>query len=194
MKTALLLISYQNDFFPNGRMALEKSLEAASRAQEALQLFRVNKLPIIHLQHMSTRPDDIHFLPCTRGVDFYPNLRPLKNETIIRKHYPNCFRDTTLKNFLKKNKIEHLILCGMMTHLSVDATVRAAYDLGFGCTVLQDACATKSLEFNGTTISSDTVQNAFLAALQPLYAEVITTRELLTRTSRRQSQPVAIPA
>jgi len=180
MKTALILISIQNDFFPTGKMPLDKIIEAASKAQEALQLFRVNKLPIIHLQHMSTRPNDKHFLPCTRGVDFYPTLRPLKNETVIRKHYPNGFRDSMLNNHLKKNGIEHLIVAGMMTHLSVDATVRAGYDLGYNCTVLQDACATKQLEFNQSVIPAEIVQRAFLAALQPLYADVIQTRELYT--------------
>lgn len=189
-KTALVLISFQNDFFPNGRMALEKAVEAASKAQEALQLFRVNKLSIVHVQHMSTRPDDKHFLPCTRGVDFYPTLHPLKNEAVIRKHYPNAFRDSMLKNYLKKNDIENLIIAGMMTHLSVDATVRAAYDFGLTCTVLQDACATKNLEFNQSIIPAETVQRAFLAALSPLYADVIQTRELYSM----YRSMVAVPA
>ncbi len=188
MATALLLISYQNDYFPHGRMPLEKSLEAAQKAQDALELFRSVNAPVIHIQHVSTRPDATHFLPCTRGVEYYNTLRPIKNETSIRKHYPNSFRDTTLASHLAKRGIKHLVIAGMMTHLSVDATVRAAYDHGISCVVLQDACATKSLEFAGTLIPAQTVHQTFMAALQPLYARVITTRDLLQSASRQEKQ------
>ena len=179
MSTALLLIDIQNDYFPNGRLPLEKSTEACQKAQEVLQACRAKQMPIIYVQHISTRPDAVHFLPCTKGVEFHPNIQPTKNETIIKKHYPNSFKDTNLLNHLAKNNIKNLIIAGMMTHLCVDATVRAAYDLGFNCTVLSDACATKNLEFNNMLIPAQTVHNAFLAALQPLYSDVITVKELL---------------
>lgn len=179
MNTALVLIEFQNDYFQHGRMPLEKSTEACQKAQEALQFCRAKQLPIIHAQHVSTRPDAVHFLPCTKGVEIHPFVQPLKNETVIKKHYPNSFKDTGLLNHLTKNNINHLIIAGMMTHLAVDATVRAAYDLGLSCTVLQDACATKNLEFNNNMIPAQTVQNAFLAAIQPMYANVISVRELL---------------
>ncbi|MEO8401477.1 MAG: cysteine hydrolase family protein [Gammaproteobacteria bacterium] len=179
MNTALLLIEFQNDYFPNGRMPLEKSVETCQKAQEALQMYRAKQLPVIHVQQISTRPDAVFFLPCTKGVEFHSSVQPLRNETIVKKHYPNSFKDTTLLNHLIKNQINHLIIAGMMTHLCVDATVRAAYDLGFGCTVLHDACATKNLEFNNMIIPAQSVHNAFLAALQPLYGNVISVKELL---------------
>ncbi len=183
MNTALLLIEYQNDYFPNGRMPLERSVEVCQKAQEALQIYRAKQLPVIHIQHISTRPDAVHFLPCTKGVEFYPAVQPLRNETIIKKHYPNSFKDTGLLNHLIKNNINHLIIAGMMTHLAIDATVRAAYDSGFSCTVLYDACATKNLEFNNMIIPAQSVHNAFLAAIQPLYGNVISVKDLLQTVS-----------
>jgi nicotinamidase-related amidase len=185
MNTALLLIEYQNDYFLNGRMPLEKSSEACQKAQEALQVYRAKQLPVIHMQHISTRPDAIHFLPCTKGVEFHSSVQPLRNETVIKKHYPNSFKDTALLNYLNKNNIHHLIIAGMMTHLAIDATVRAAYDAGFSCTVLHDACTTKNLEFNNMIIPAQSVHNAFLAALQPLYANVVSVKELLQSVSGR---------
>lgn len=185
MNTALLLIDIQNDYFPNGRMLLDKSLEACQKAVEALHVYRSKQLPVIHVQHVSTRPDAVHFLPCTKGVEFHPDVAPAKNETIIKKHYPNSFKDTNLLNHLSKNHINHLVIAGMMTHMCIDATVRAAYDLGFSCTVLHDACATKNLEFNSMVIPAQSVHNAFLAALQPLYARVISTKEYLQVTGTR---------
>lgn len=73
----------------------------------------------------------------------------------------------------------------MMTHLAIDATVRAAYDLGFSCTVLYDACATRQLEFNNAIISEQNVQSAFLAALQPTYATVLSTDDYLQKVGAR---------
>lgn len=187
MNTALLLIEFQNDYFPNGRMPLEKSMETSQKAQEALQIYRAKQMPVIHVQHISTRPDAVHFLPCTKGIEFHANVQPLRSETIIKKHYPNSFKDTGLLNHLIKNQINHLIIAGMMTHLCVDATVRAAYDLGFGCTVLHDACTTKNLEFNNMIIQAQSVHHAFLAALQPLYANVISVKEFLQNITNRSS-------
>jgi nicotinamidase-related amidase len=187
MNTALLLIDIQNDYFPNGRMPLEKSNEASQRAKEALQVYRANKLPVMHIQHISTRPDAVHFLPCTKGVEFHEDVTPLKNEIIIKKHYPNSFKDTGLLNQLNKLKINHLTIVGMMTHMCIDATVRAAYDLGFSCTVLHDACATKNLEFNSMIIPAQTLHNAFLGALQSTYASVINTKEFVQMIGAKNS-------
>ena len=185
MNTALLLLEIQNDYFPNGRIPLEKSQEACARAQAVLLAFREKKLPVIHVQHISTHPDATYMLPCTKGADFYPIVQPVKGEMIIKKHYPNSFKDTQLLNHLIKNQINHLLICGMMTHSTVDATVRAAHDLGFSCTVLHDACAARQLEFNQTTISAQQVHYAFLAAFQPSYATVMSSADYLQKTGVR---------
>jgi len=185
MKTALVLIDIQNDYFPNGRMPLEKSNETCQKAQEILQACRSNDIPTIHIKHVSTRPDALHFLPCTKGVEFHPDVQPTKTETVIKKHYPNSFKDTNLLNHLIKHKIKHLVIVGMMTHMCIDATVRAAYDLGFSCTVIHDACTTKNLEFNSMVIPAQTVHNAFLAAIQPLYARVLSVKEYLHLTTAK---------
>lgn len=189
MNTALLIVEVQNDYFPNGRIPLERSLEAAAKIETALHSFREKKKPVIHVQHISTHPDASYFLPCTKGAEFHSTVHPLKSEAIIKKHYPNSFKDTNLLNHLIKNQINHLVICGMMTHLSIDATVRAAYDLGFTCTVLADACAARQLEFNHAAISEQNVSNAFLAAFQPSYANVFNTSDYLQKTSARLAVP-----
>ncbi|HEX4045800.1 MAG TPA: cysteine hydrolase family protein [Gammaproteobacteria bacterium] len=185
MTSALLLLEIQNDYFPNGRVPLEKSLEAASKAQSVLQAYRNNKLPIIHVQHISTHPNASYLLPCTKGAESHSQVLPLKHETIIKKHYPNAFKDTALLNHLIKNQISHLIISGMMTQDTVDATVRAAYDLGFTCTVLHDACAARQLVFNQVVIPTQSVHNAFLAALHPAYATVMSTEDFLQKVGTR---------
>ncbi len=185
MNTALLLIEIQNDYFPGGRIPLEKSLEVSAKTQTVLNAYREKKFPVIHIPHISTHPNANSLLPCTKGAEIYAEMTPLKNETVIKKHYPNSFKDTTLLNHLIKNQINHLVICGMMTHLAIDATVRAAYDLGFSITVLHDACATRQLEFNHTTVPAQTVHLAFLAALQPTYAAILSTEDFLQKIGAR---------
>jgi nicotinamidase-related amidase len=192
MNTALLLLEIQNDYFLNGRIPLERSLEVSEKAKMVLHAYREKKLPVIHVQHISTQPDAAYLLPCTKGADFHPAVQPTKGEMIIKKHYPNSFKDTGLLNHLIKNQINHLVICGMMTHLAVDSTVRAAHDLGFSCTVLHNACASRPLEFNHSLISEPNVHSAFIAALQSGYATILSAEELLQKSG--SSPRLAMPA
>jgi nicotinamidase-related amidase len=61
-----------------------------------------------------------------------------------------------------------------MSHMCIDATTRAAFDFGFKCVVIHDACATRDLEFEGQTIAADQVHASFMAALGSAYATVLT--------------------
>lgn len=184
MKTALLIIDIQNDYFAGGRMELDGSLEASLRTKEILTLFRAQALPVIHIRHIAERPDATFFLPGSYGSEIHENVRPLAGEPVITKHFPNSFRETGLLPLLTGKGIERLVICGMMTHMCVDATVRAAFDQGFACTVIHDACATRALMFNGVESPAPHTHAAFLAALGAVYARVISSAELVIELSR----------
>ena len=181
MNVALIIIDIQNDYFEKGAMTLVNSDKASLNARQILEKFRKDKLPIIHIQHIAIRPTATYFLPNTFGVDIHNHVKPLEHEKIIIKHYPNSFRDTELLDYLKTDNIRELVICGMMTHMCVDATVRAAKDFGFNITLISDACATKDLEINGQIVKSDNVQNSFLAAIEYFYGSIKTTQEYLNK-------------
>jgi len=179
MRTALLLIDIQKDYFPGGRMELAGSTEAAGAAARLLTAFRKAMWQVYHVQHISVQPAATFFLPGTVGIEIHTSVTHLPGEPVITKHYPNGFRDTDLLERLKADGITQLLVCGMMTHMCVDATVRAAFDLGFTCTIAQDACATRDLTFNGELIPALQVHGSFLAALGAVYANVRTTDAIL---------------
>jgi len=181
MKTALLLIDIQNDYFPGGRMELEGSLQASLHAKDILDVGRAVGIPVFHIQHVSMQKGATFFLPDTEGVLIHENVKPLPEERVIQKHYPNSFRDTSLFDELKKSGIDRLIICGMMTQMCVDATVRAAFDYGFSCVVVHDACAARSLSFGADTIPAAHVQGAFMAALGSVYARVIAAGDIIQK-------------
>lgn len=178
-QSALILIDIQNDYFEGGANPLVGSLEASLKAKQVLNHFREIKSWVVHVQHLSTRPGSTFFIPDTNGAAIQSNVAPLKTETVITKHFPNSFRETGLLEYLKSNSITHLVIAGMMTHMCLDATVRAAKDYGFECTVVSDACATKDLTIQGNHVASQDVNHAFLAALNYYYATVITATEVV---------------
>ena len=183
MKTALLIIDIQNDYFPGGKMELVGSIQAASAAARLLGEFRKQKLSVYHIQHISIQPGASFFLPDTFGAGIHESVRPLSTEQVITKHFPNSFRATDLLERLKADGVGSLLICGMMSHMCVDATVRAAFDLEFSCILTHDACATRELTFNGTTVTAAQVHASYMAALGAVYAQVMSTDEILQNMS-----------
>ena len=147
MKTALLLVDIQKEYFPCGAMPLEGATEAACQARKLLACFRYNHLPAIFIQHVSLDLEATSFRSGSPGVGLYSSIRPLPGEAVVRKRHPNSFRETNLLELLRTDEISRLVICGMMTHMCIDATTRAACDYGFECIVAADACATLDLAF-----------------------------------------------
>jgi nicotinamidase-related amidase len=172
MTQALLLIDLQNDYFPGGAMELVGSPEAGIQAGILLQVFRRAARPIVHIQHLATRPGATFFLPGTQGAQIHPGAAPRPDETVFQKHFPNSFRETPLESHLRGLGITRLVIAGMMTHMCIDTTVRAAFDLGFPCQLAGDACATRDLTWQGLRVPAAQVQAAFLAALDGTFTTV----------------------
>jgi len=163
--TALIIIDIQNDYFPEGVLTLDGVEIAAQKASELLKIFREQKLPIVHIQHENTMPEMGFMLPGSFGQKINDSVKPKKLEACFTKHYPNAFWQTELEVYLNKLNIQHLVIVGMMTHMCVSSTARAAMERGFLTTVIQDACATRSIEFDGSVISGKTVHKTALAEL-----------------------------
>ncbi|MGV3503582.1 MAG: cysteine hydrolase family protein [Adhaeribacter sp.] len=179
MSKALIVIDIQNDYFENGAMELVGALQASEKAKQVLAKFREENLPVIHVQHFGVSPDATFFLPETKGAEIHENVKPENGEKLVVKYYPNSFKETDLLEYLKSLHVTELVFTGMMTHMCMDATVRAARDYGFECTVIGDACATRDLEVNGTQVKAADVQTAFLGALTFFYATIRNTEEYL---------------
>jgi nicotinamidase-related amidase len=177
MNIALILVDIQQDYFPQGRMELAGSIEASREAKRLLTYFRSKNLPIVHVQHVSTKKGATFFLPGTEGINFHENVSPISGETIIEKHFPNSFRETNLNEYLEAKGVGELVICGMMSHMCIDATVRVAFDKGYSCLVAHDACATRGLVFGGVDIPAAHVHGAYMAALEAVYAKVQSAEE-----------------
>lgn len=186
-KTALLIIDIQNDYFPGGKYPLVNPSEAAKKAYMILQCFREHNCPHVHIQHISKKPDATFFLSGDRGTDIHDSVAHFEGEPIVYKHEPNSFLNTNLLELLKSWEIERVVITGMMTHMCVDATARAASDLGFQVIIAEDACATRDLKYGDITIPAELVHKAFLAALKS-YGKVMKSEEILALLAAEQER------
>ena len=179
MNQALVLIDIQKDYFPGGRMTLEGADAAAQNAASLLAWFRARGLPLFHVQHLSTRANATFFIPDTDGIEFHPAVAPLAGEPVIQKNFPNAFRATKLDTELRSRGVTDLVVAGMMTHMCIDTSVRAAFDLGFKVDLAFDACATRDLRFGDSELAAAQVQGSFIAALNGTFASARSTAQIL---------------
>jgi nicotinamidase-related amidase len=175
----LLIIDIQRDYFPGGAYPMVEPEAAAEAARTVLERFRDAGDPVIHMKHVWDAPDAEFMKPGTEGVEIHPAVAPAEGELVLEKSNPNSFLETGLEEELRKAGGDDLVIAGMMSSMCVDATVRAAADLGFSPTVVHDACAAPDLDFNGVEVPGAAVHAAFMAALADGYAELTSATELL---------------
>lgn len=178
-KRAIIVIDLQNEYWPNGNLPLENIDEAAANAARVIAHGREAGDLIVNVRH--EMPGAPFFVPGSDGVEINEVVAPREGEPVITKNFPNSFRETGLKALLEEKEIEEVVVVGAMSHMCVDATVRAANDFGYTTVTVHDACATRDLEFNGATVPAAHVQTALMSALAFFYGEVISTDDFIAR-------------
>lgn len=178
---AILVVDIQNEYFAGGKFPLVGIEDATANAAKVIAAARDKGDMVVHIRHEMPSPDAPIFAPGTDGVQIHPAVLPVAGEPVVVKNFPNSFRDTGLKAMLDASGIEEVAVIGAMSHMCVDATVRAANDFGYRTTTIHDACATRDLEFDGTTAPAAQVHAALMAALAFYYGEVIDTATWIAR-------------
>lgn len=154
INTALLIVDIQNFYFPGDSPGLVNAVPASLKAKEILQIFRDKKQLVVHVRHKAEK-----------GFEIHKNVEPILNEKVITKEEVNSFQKTDLLEYLRSNKINRLVIIGMQTQMCVEAAIRAGYDFGFECVVVQDACATRDVKFGDRTVKAEDVQTSILSII-----------------------------
>jgi len=178
-KHALIIIDIQNDYFPGGQWTLDGADAAADNAARVLAAVRERGDLVVHVRHEFESADAPFFAPGSQGAQIHSKVAARDGEPVVLKHKVNAFLDTPLLGLLEEQRISELTVVGSMSHMCIDAAVRAASDLGYSVSVLHDACATRDLEFNGVTIPAAQAHAAYMSSLAFAYAKVISTEEWL---------------
>lgn len=178
-KRAVVVIDLQNEYLPTGKLPLTGIDAAVANAAKVIADARAKGVPVIHVRHEFANNEVPAFVPGTDGVKIQDAVAPQDGEPVVLKNYPNAFRETELKRLLDERGIEQVTFVGAMSHMCIDAAVRAAADQGYAVTVLHDACATLDLEFGGVQVPAAQVHAAMMAAFAFGYAKVVSTEDYL---------------
>ncbi|MDH4441358.1 MAG: cysteine hydrolase family protein [Rhizobium sp.] len=171
--TALILVDFQNDYFDGGAFTLVGTATAAATARRVLDHFRAKGGTVVHVRHHAGEDDATFFVPGTQGAEINAMVEPREGEHRVTKSNINAFLGTDLKAILDAQNVTDLVVVGAMSHMCIDAVVRAASDMGYRVTVVHDAVATRDLDFDGKTVMAAEVHAAFMAALGFAYAEIV---------------------
>ncbi len=176
----LLLIDLQ-DAVDDPSWGARNHPDAEQQVASLLAAWRQRGMPLIHVRHMSTEPAST-YRPGQPGNEFKKAAKPLPGETIIEKQTNSAFIGTPLTDQLKVWGVQTLVVAGVSSSNSVEATVRMAGNLGYQVVLVSDACFTFGLtDLNGRYWPADDVHALSMANLQGEYAQVTTTANVLER-------------
>ena len=178
MRPALLIVDMQHGM--SLPAAGERNNPDAERNMAALlSAWREAEAVVVHARHISRTPGS-PFWPGQPGVEFQPALAPLPGEHVVEKNVTDAFIDGGLERYLRVRNITKLVIVGVSTTNSVEATARSAGNLGFQTLVIADATfAFAKADYDGTPRTAQEVHAMSLANLEGEYAMIATTTEVI---------------
>jgi nicotinamidase-related amidase len=180
-RAALLIVDVQKgiDAAYHAADGPRNNPEAEKNIARLLTAWRRDNRPIIHIRHDSTFPASA-YRPGQEGNDFKSEVAPARGETVIPKRTNSAFIGTELERTLRGMGIDVLLVSGVSTNNSVEATVRMAGNLGYHTYLVADACFTFARrDFHGRLRTADEVHSMSLANLHGEYCTVINTADAL---------------
>jgi nicotinamidase-related amidase len=139
--------------------------QAETNVAALLATWRRVGYPIFHVKHDGTFPTST-YRPGQPGNDFKPEAAPLPGEPVIAKHTNSAFIGTELDRLLRQAKVTTLVICGVITNNSLEATVRMAGNLGFDTYLVEDAAFTFARrDYGGRLRTAQEVHDMSLANL-----------------------------
>lgn len=177
-RTALILIDLQKAIDdPSWGRRNNPALE--ENVARLLSTWRAARQPVVHVRHHSTSPKST-YRPGQPGVEFKDEANPIPGEPVFTKSAHSAFVGTDLQAFLHGEGLRRVVICGVITDNSVEATVRHAGDLGFEVVVAADACATfDRRDRRGHLWLAEDVHALSLAQMDGEYATVEDTESVL---------------
>lgn len=153
--------------------------EAEERIARLLGAWRASGQPVVLVRHISRSPTSV-FAPGQPGALFQERFQPLAHEHVVEKNVPDVFVNTGLERWLHARGLRHVVIAGVSTNNSIEASARTAGNLGFDVTVVADACfAFEKMDFGGNLRSAEEVHLMALANLDGEYAQVRMTEQVL---------------
>ncbi|TRX74247.1 cysteine hydrolase family protein [Pseudomonas mangiferae] len=177
---ALLLVDLQR-CMAEPRPVPRNNPDAEAHLAALLAHWRAQGWPLVHIRHISRDPAS-GFAPGQPGAAFQAAFEPQLHEQVLEKNVPDAFASGALERWLRVRGLDRLVIAGVISENSLEATARSAGNLGFIAQVPEDACFTfAKRDFRGRPRSAEEVHDMAMANLHGEYAEVLSTRAVLDR-------------
>ncbi len=137
-KSALLVVDMQRFFLdPASPTFTCGGLAILPTIQRLISAFRRARRPVIFTRHVHHAGlIDAGIMEwwwkgmCIEGSpesEIHPDIAPLPGEKVILKHRYSAFYNTDLETILRVQKIEDVVIAGVMTNMCCESTARDAY-------------------------------------------------------------------
>jgi Amidases related to nicotinamidase len=173
MKRALLVIDVQNEYFEGGAKPVTYPEGSFENILSAIDMAEAKGIPVILIQHSSTKPGSKAFVKDTKGWQIPDEVLKRKYDCIIEKNYPGSFTGTELEAVLKSHGIDTVTICGYMTQMCCDTTSRQAFHMGYKVEFLSDATGTLDFTNYAGSITAAELHNAVLVIQAAAFSKVI---------------------
>lgn len=143
MKSALLVIDPQNDYFPGYKFPLWNTTEVLNNTLKLIQKAENKNIPIILIQHVADESLGLapFFNDGTEGVQIKQEiLDAAPNAYIVKKTFADGFVKTNLEDTLQKIGADSLFVCGMMTQNCVTHTSISKSAEKYNIKIVPDCC------------------------------------------------------
>jgi 3-hydroxybutyryl-CoA dehydrogenase len=158
-----------------------------------LDVWRQRGLLVWHVRHDSREPDST-YRPGQPLHEFKRETAPVGGERVVPKQTPSAFVGTPLEQELRAAGCDAVVIAGVITNNSVEATARHAGNLGFATYVVEDGCFTfGKRDWQGRWRSADEVHALSLANLEGEYCTVARAADVLAAINSVPQQRSATP-
>ncbi|WP_144107108.1 isochorismatase family protein [Paraburkholderia sp. BCC1886] len=195
-RTALIIVDMQRVFCdPDGALYVPSTVDIVDTISGLAQRCRAAQMPVIYLRHVvrgdgsdTGRMRDLYpnvdtiLARGTPGIEIIDALSPQLDDIVVDKLFYSGFHNTDLDTILRARDVDTIIVCGTVTNVCCETTVRDAAHREYKVVVLADANAAMPYPDMGFgAVTAEDVQRVSLTAMAYEFAEVTDTAGVVAR-------------
>ncbi|SDT13686.1 ureidoacrylate peracid hydrolase [Halopseudomonas sabulinigri] len=195
-RTAIIVVDMQKVFCnPTGALYVKNTAQIIAPILQLTTAARAAEVPVVYLRHI-VRGDGSD---TGRMRDLYPNvdqilarsepdvevideLAPQPGDIVIDKLFYSGFHNTDLDTVLRARDVDTIIVCGTVTNVCCETTIRDGVHREYKVVALSDANAAMDypdLGFGPT--AAEEIQRVSLSTIAYEFGEVTTTADVIER-------------
>ncbi|MFT3704493.1 MAG: cysteine hydrolase [Agriterribacter sp.] len=176
--TALLVLDMQEQLLNS----LSNATPLVQEVSKAIEHARKNNIPVIYAvvgfkkgfpevssdnKSFARNMAHLAHVDMEQWMKVHPDIMPVADEPIVIKKRFSAFTGSDLELILRSKKINHLVLCGVVSSGVVLSTVVEAADKDYIMTILSDGCIDRD----------DEVHKVLMEKIFQRYASVVTVND-----------------